>query len=602
MSDTKKGKRFGYFRVLRTMAGIAFHKMPLLTCMNILIVLVSEAATAAAVLFKQNLFDKAEVLTAGGAVQPVFLAGLALGLFLIVQMLLQSADELVLQKCILRLQQEAGSVMNRKAGRVDPICYEDSRFLDDIERAERGMEGAADVFLETIGYLGVFVGYFGLMGAYLANLEPGLLIMLFVSFVPYLIAGAVRYSQHKQAAWQSAPYRRKGDYYGRCITDREYAKETRLLGAYGYFFRKFEENIRMVRELDWKATKKSEAVEIFLRFISMTGYIGMIVMLFYDLLHAKVGIGAFAAIASSLDYMSDQLDVMFRSRLTAIVEDAGSAENFIAFLELPERKGETENPKGKSAAFPLGKTVEFQDVCFAYPDAGQNSLEHVNLTIHENETIAIVGSNGAGKSTFARLLLGIYRPTSGHVKIDGVDTARINPRDSAGSLSAVFQRFQKYKMTLRDNVILSESGRPVDEVRAEGSLDKADLDRKGESFPDGMDTMLAREFGGTDLSGGQWQRLAIARGLYRRHNLIVLDEPTAAIDPLEETAVYKKFAELSKDKTAVIITHRLGSAKIADRIVVLEKGRIAEIGNHEELMEKKGLYYEMFTAQAKWYA
>lgn len=594
MSNTEKRKRFGYFRVLRTMAGIAFRKMPLLTCMDILIVLVSEAAAVVAVLFKQNLFDRAEALTAGESVQSVFLAGIALGLFLIVQMLLQSADELLLQKCVLRLQQEAGSVMNRKAGRIDPICYEDSRFLDDIERADRGMGGAVGAFLQTISCLGVFVGYFGFMGAYLANLEPGLLIMLFVSFVPYLIAGAVRYSQHKQSAWQSAPYRRKGDYYGRCITDREYAKETRLLGAYGYFFRKFEENIRMVRELDWKATRKSESVEIFLRFISMTGYIGMIVMLFYDLLHGRVGIGAFAAIAASLDYMSDQLDVMFRSRLNNILEDAGSAENFIAFLELPEREGETE--------FPQGKTVEFQDVCFAYPDAGHNSLEHVSLTIHENETVAIVGSNGAGKSTFAKLLLGIYRPTSGRVRIDGVDTAKVNPRESAGSMSAVFQRFQKYKMTLRENVILSDSGRPIDDIRAESSLDKADLDWRSGSFPEGMDTMLAREFGGTDLSGGQWQRLAIARGFYRRHNLIVLDEPTAAIDPLEETAVYKKFAELSRDKTAVIITHRLGSARIADRIIVLEKGRIVETGGHEELMERKGLYYEMYTAQAKWYA
>lgn len=594
MSNTEKRKRFGYFRVLRTMAGIAFRKMPLLTCMDILIVLVSEAAAVVAVLFKQNLFDRAETLTAGESVQSVFLAGIALGLFLIVQMLLQSADELLLQKCVLRLQQEAGSVMNRKAGRIDPICYEDSRFLDDIERADRGMGGAVGAFLQTISCLGVFVGYFGFMGAYLANLEPGLLIMLFVSFVPYLIAGAVRYSQHKQSAWQSAPYRRKGDYYGRCITDREYAKETRLLGAYGYFFRKFEENIRMVRELDWKATRKSESVEIFLRFISMTGYIGMIVMLFYDLLHGRVGIGAFAAIAASLDYMSDQLDVMFRSRLNNILEDAGSAENFIAFLELPEREGETE--------FPQGKTVEFQDVCFAYPDAGHNSLEHVSLTIHENETVAIVGSNGAGKSTFAKLLLGIYRPTSGRVRIDGVDTAKVNPRESAGSMSAVFQRFQKYKMTLRENVILSDSGRPIDDIRAESSLDKADLDWRSGSFPEGMDTMLAREFGGTDLSGGQWQRLAIARGFYRRHNLIVLDEPTAAIDPLEETAVYKKFAELSRDKTAVIITHRLGSARIADRIIVLEKGRIVETGGHEELMERKGLYYEMYTAQAKWYA
>ena len=132
-------------------------------------------------------------------------------------------------------------------------------------------------------------------------------------------------------------------------------------------------------------------------------------------------------------------------------------------------------------------------------------------------------------------------------------------------------------------------------------LHRAGVNEKGEEFAQGFDTILSREFGGTDLSGGQWQRLAIARGLYRQHNLIVLDEPTAAIDPLKETEIYQKFAECAKDKTAVIITHRLGSAKIADRIVVLHKGRIAEQGTHEELMNRRGIYSEMYHEQAKWY-
>ena len=157
-------------------------------------------------------------------------------------------------------------------------------------------------------------------------------------------------------------------------------------------------------------------------------------------------------------------------------------------------------------------------------------------------------------------------------------------------------------MTTLDNVILSNTRQEPDLEQAADALERANLEMDSRSFPEGMNTLLAREFGGTDISGGQWQRLAIARGFYRKHNLIVLDEPTSAIDPLEETRVYEKFAEMSRDKTAVVITHRLGSAKIADRIVVLDAGRIVETGTHEELMERKGHYYEMYQAQSKWYA
>lgn len=591
MSRSEK-KKYNYFHILGSMLKISVKNMPGTFFVAIFAMVLAEVSASASVLVKQNLFDRAQDMM-GGAPGKVYGAALFLGGYFIVTMLFNAAYGLMRQRGWQKLQQEVGNLLHQKASKIDPICYEDSRFLDDIKRANTGIKSVVDVMWVSVNMAGTFVCYYGFMGAYLAQIETGLLVMLCISFVPYIIGGMVRYRMHKQAAYEGAPYQRRGEYYGRCITDKEYARETRLLGAYGYFFRKFRENMAMARDIDWKATKKSELMEIFLRFIAMTGYIGMILLLFYYLIRGRIGIAAFAAILASLDSISDILDTMFRSTLPMLTDNIGSAENYMAFMGLPERQAVKEIPEGKR--------VSFQKVSFAYPGSEEPVLHGIDLDIEEGETVAIVGENGAGKSTFAKLLLGLYCPTEGKVEIDGVDTGEIVPGDSAGKLSAVFQNFQKYKMTLRENVFMSDSGHPVDERRLTHSLHRAGLDEKSGEFGQGLDTMLSREFGGTDLSGGQWQRLAIARGLYRLHNLIVLDEPTAAIDPLKETEIYQKFAESAKNKTAVIITHRLGSAKIADRIVVLDKGRIAEQGTHEELMGRNGIYSEMYHEQAKWY-
>ncbi len=591
--DKAVKKKYGYFDILGHMLKVSVKNMPGTFFIAVLMTAAAEVAASASVLVKQNLFDSAQNMIGGGSVGKVYLAGIILGGYFIVAMLFQAAGNLTHEQGMLRLQQEVGNLLHRKASKIDAVCYEDSRFLDDIKRANTGIESAAQVMWVSVSMAGIFLCYYGFMGAYLAQIETGLLVMLCISFVPYIIGGMVRYQMHKQAAYASAPYQRRGEYYGRCITDREYARETRLLGAYGYFFRKFRENMAMARDIDWKATKKSEIAEIFLRFISMTGYIGMIVLLFYYLMHGRVSIAAFAAILSSLDSVSDKLDVMFRNWLPRLTDNIGSAENYMVFMDLPERQAVKEIPAGKS--------VSFQNVSFVYPGSEEAVLHQINLDIREGETIAIVGENGAGKSTFAKLLLGLYCPAEGRVEIDGVDTRDINPGESEGRISAVFQNYQKYKMTLAENVLMSDSGHPIDENRVLQALHKAGLEESGGEFEQGFNTMLSREFGGTDLSGGQWQRLAIARGLYRQHHLIVLDEPTAAIDPLKETEIYQKFAESAKNKTAVIITHRLGSARIADRIVVLQKGRIAEMGTHEELMNRQGIYSEMYYEQAKWY-
>jgi ATP-binding cassette subfamily B protein len=266
------------------------------------------------------------------------------------------------------------------------------------------------------------------------------------------------------------------------------------------------------------------------------------------------------------------------------------AINFLRFLDLPEHKGE-------DGALNASESIVFDNVTYTYPGALKPAVSGLSFKIGPRDTIAIVGENGAGKTTLVKLLMGLLLPDSAEVTIGRRSTLKASPGSLFGGQSAVFQNYQRYWMTLSKNIRISETKKeaPPDEAAA-----KADL--SADSLPDGMDTVLSKEFGGIDLSGGQWQRVAIARGLYRSHDFIVLDEPTAAIDPIEETKVYEEFAKMSKGKTAVIVTHRLGSARIANRIFVLDGGHIDDVGTHEELVAAGGLYARMFKAQAQWYA
>jgi len=278
-----------------------------------------------------------------------------------------------------------------------------------------------------------------------------------------------------------------------------------------------------------------------------------------------------------------------------MTKDLGTVHNFVRFLDLPERSGRELTIRARE--------IRLEGATFRYPGKETDAIADVTFTVRPGETVAIVGENGAGKTTLVRLMTGLFLPSTGTVRLDGTDTRDAAVGSIYRGISGVFQKYQRYKMTLSDNVGISDVGRADDPTAMGAALAKAEVDpENGDHYPDGMETMLSREFDGVDLSGGQWQRIAIARGFYRAHDMIVLDEPTAAIDPLEETAIYRKFSELSRDKTAVLVTHRLGAARIAHRILVMDKGRLTEQGTHEELMRLGGLYARMYLAQAQWYA
>ena len=237
---------------------------------------------------------------------------------------------------------------------------------------------------------------------------------------------------------------------------------------------------------------------------------------------------------------------------------------------------------------------------FTYPGSQKPVLKDINLSL-ANEIVAIVGANGAGKSTLIKLLTGIYKPDFGKVTINGLDTSTASIETLCADTSAVFQDYQKYKMTLYENVTISKIERDVTQNEIYDLLDQVNQKEMAEALPNRLDTILSAEFDGIELSGGQWQRIAITRGLHREHDIIVLDEPTSAIDPIEEKYLYGQFAEIAKGKTAIIVTHRMSSARIADRIIVMSDGNIVEEGTHESLMDQGGMYAEMFEKQAAWY-
>ena len=245
--------------------------------------------------------------------------------------------------------------------------------------------------------------------------------------------------------------------------------------------------------------------------------------------------------------------------------------------------------------------IVFDHVSFRYPHAEKNVFTDLNFTIHAGERLAIVGVNGAGKSTLVKLMTGLFAPTEGHIYINGVDIKEIQKEELYELYSAVFQEVNVLAFTIRENI--GCQARTVDDARVQTALEKVGLWSKVEALEAGLDQMMLKviDENGTDFSGGERQKLSIARGLYKDAPMVIMDEPTAALDALAEAEIYENFSSLVEGKTAVYISHRLASTRFCDKIALFDAEGLEEYGSHEELMEKKGKYYDMFVVQGKYY-
>lgn len=569
---------------------IQFKTAPWHTIINILIGASHALLLIGDIIFTQQLFDAINQTADGKAgfwncVMPLlFLAGAKFG-HQIIKGIHNLHDSVLVGISVGKNK----VLLHEKLQRVDAALFENTVFLDDLNKAQEGVNAIAYFCMSIFTLVGFYGVYIITMSTYLSTLKPVLLIILLIAYIPAMVAQILRGKIFTELEKQSALLRRKCEYYQRTLCHREYFKETRMLGAYQYFHKLFSDTMKLLTQKNWQAERKTALLEILLNITTFIGMAIAVFILFTLTMSGEITIGSFVAVFKALSSIFNTIGEIINIYIGAITRNIGKIANFIRIIDMPERSG-------VEGMIDFSKGVVAENISFTYPGREKYAVKNVSLTIADGETIAIVGENGAGKSTLIRLLTGVYCPCWGNVIIGGLDTSETAFTSIYRGTSGVFQKYQRYKMTLKENIIISDINTPVDSTRMETSLRESDFNRDID-----LDTMLSPEFDGIDFSGGQWQRLAIARGLYRINEFIILDEPTAAIDPIEETRIYTQFQRLVQGKCAIIVTHRLGSTKIANRIIVIDNGEIIDVGTHEELLIRSGKYAKMWKAQAQWY-
>lgn len=491
--------------------------------------------------------------------------------------------------------------LQNKISKLDYICFEDPEMLDSIEKAKNGIENNLLTAYFVLSTITLYLPYYIFMGIYLRNVNPMLLIVLLLIFIPVLLGNYFRFKVFAKTEDEAANVRRKKEAYEDAICDLSTFKETRMLGAFHYFFKGYTASIGKLNSSLMGAEKKQAKNDLICQGLTAVGYLGIIGLLIAEVLSKRAGIGSFTAVLFGITTMYGLAQEVFVNTFKSTSKQAASLNNYWKLMDYKEGNAEdtaTEKTGGEASSNSIENGLTLNNVYFSYPGVDKDALHNVSLDIREGETIAVVGENGSGKTTLAKMIMGLLRPRSGNMYYLG---SKVNYQEYVLKVSAVFQDYLKYQMRLDENISISRQGaQPVQEDINE-AIKSAGLELNQKHFPDGKETMLSKEFGGVDLSGGLWQRVAIARGLYRKHEIIILDEPTAAIDPIEEARVYNEFAAITKGKIGIIITHRLGAAKIADRIVVLKNGEIENVGTHDYLLKNDMYYKQLYDKQAVWY-
>ena len=472
--------------------------------------------------------------------------------------------------------------LHKKVDRLKVISYESETILNQLQMAMRGRDESIFLLFICFTPLTCHLPLYIILGDYLHMLNPRLVWAILIIFLPICISYIYKIRAKSNLVDRVAEPKREMDYYYQCITNREYFKETRLLGAIPFFKNLFEESMYVVNHLEIKFQTKTLRIDLAAKLITVLGYGVVLYLLIDNVVIGAITVGAFAAALNGIGLLFDEMKELVGDDIGENIGSVGAIKNLIDFMELPESYGADDREESESDKHERG-IIRLENVSFKYPHSKEYALKGINLEIMHGEKIALVGENGSGKTTLIKILLGLYEPSEGKIHMPG-----------EMQTSAVFQDFKKYEMPLKENIAISNVMKSVDEERIRRICEKTGLVAD-------INTKLGVKFGGIDLSGGQWQRIAIARGLYKKHNLIVLDEPTAAIDPLEESAIYEQFKDIVKDNTAVLVTHRIGSAQIADRIIVMSRGSIIDSGTHQELLKRCEEYSNMYYAQADLY-
>ncbi len=418
---------------------------------------------------------------------------------------------------------------------------------------------------------------------------------IFLVAIPMLAMNFAATKKLHGIIWDTTPQTRRIEDLKRLLQDKNAMYEMKIFGSQEMIAEKWSRASDGVEAEIKKGGGKVLTLEGGSKLLNVTYFVFIIITLSYLFLHGRVTVGQFASVAGSLNSITKQI-FSASWTVTGTFRNALNVEFYREFLAIQERTDI------RNTVSPIHGDIVFENVSFTYPGTERPVLKNVTFRIKAGERVAFVGENGAGKSTIVKLLCGLYEPDGGSVLAGGVNVRDLSEPLRKKLLSAVFQDFQKYELTLRENVALGDIGCMWEDGRIKKALELAGAAELYLQEEKGLERSLGHlEADGKDLSRGQWQRVAIARAFLADAAFCVLDEPAAALDPLAESRMYENFLRIFRKNGAIMISHRLASAKMADRIMVLDGGRIVQNGSHEQLMREEGVYRNMYLAQSSWY-
>ncbi|SEP45854.1 ABC transporter ATP-binding protein [Mucilaginibacter sp. OK283] len=484
------------------------------------------------------------------------------------------------------------------AATLDLDQFEDSVFYDKLERARQQTVGRTILLSQVMSQVQDLITM-GFLAVGLMAFNPWLIILLLIAIIPAFLGESYFNDRSYALTRGQTPERRELDYIRYLGASDETAKEVKIFDLSGFIIDRFKQLSNKFYTDNKRLAINRSLWGTFFAMLGSLGYYGAYVVIIVRAVQGSVTIGELAFLAGSFRQLRALLEGIL-TRFTAVSQGAIYLRDFFEFFEI--------EPKIKLSVsgLPFPETIRhgftFEDVGFRYLNSEKWANRHLSFTLYPGEKLALVGENGAGKTTLVKLLARLYDPTEGRILLDGFDLREYDLADLRLNVGIIFQDYLRYQMSFAQNIavgkISEQDNRPLIEHSARQSL----ADVLAAKLPGAYDQQLGKRFAdGVELSGGEWQKVALARAYMRDAQLLILDEPTSALDARAEFNVFERFAELTKGRSAVLISHRFSTVRMADRILVLEKGELAEIGSHEELLLKGGRYAELFDLQAAGY-
>ena len=427
--------------------------------------------------------------------------------------------------------------------------------------------------------------------------DPLLLVAIVLVSLPSPIAGVIQSRSKFYLQREQTQSQRLRGYLEDTLTGRDGAKEVRVFGLGPVLIGWWEYLYWRVADRIFRQSRRHYSVAGTLSAFSLLGLAAGVGWAAWAVLDGGLSAGQFAAMIVALRQVRHGVDEVV-GRMGFLAHYLLNIADLFISLDL----GPEEPRGGKSIGDLAGRPIDARGLSFRYPQADRPALEEVAFTIRPGERVALVGANGSGKTTLVKILLGLFRPTAGEVRYGDLEADQADPDQLRDQSAAVFQDFTRFAFTLGENIGFGRSERMGERTEIVKAARQGGADAVAGGLPEEYDTLLTREFeGGTELSGGEWQRVAISRGFMRQADLVVLDEPTASLDPQAEADVFRRFLSMAGGRTTIVVSHRLGSARLCDRILVLKEGRLVENGTHDELVSRGGEYARMWALQAGWY-